>query len=93
MRLINGYCLVEILKKNEKLESGIYIPLSSVENNEGIIIEVDPEVSHIVNIGDKVVYNKNVENEYNYNGKLCKFLKVYDKDSPRTDIILKYEKQ
>ena len=90
MKLINGNALVEIIKKENVLSSGIFVPTDGVVDDEGIVVEVDPDVAHIVNIGDRVKFNPNNGSDMEYNGKMCKFLKVFDKDSPRTDIILKY---
>ena len=90
MKLINGYVLVEVLKKENKSSSGLFLSPETAVNDEGIVVEIDPKVSHIVKVGDKVKFNPNVENDYEYNGKACKFLKAFDKDSPRTDIILIY---
>jgi len=92
MKLINGNALVEVLKKDNKLSSGLFVVSDEVTNDEGIVVEVDPEVSHIVSIGDKVKFNPNSGSDFIYNGKDCKFLKVFDKDSPRTDIVLVYGK-
>jgi len=90
MKLINGNALVEIIKKENVLSSGIIVPTDGVVDDEGIVIAIDPDVAHIVNIGDRVKFNLNNGSDMEYNGKNCKFLKVFDKDSPRTDIILKY---
>jgi len=90
MKLINGNALVEIIKKENVLSSGIIVPTDGVVDDEGIVVEVDPDVAHIVNVGDRVKFNPNNGSDMEYNGKMCKFLKVFDKDSPRTDIILKY---
>lgn len=90
MKLINGNALVEIIKKENKTGGGLILSNFIVED-EGIVLEVDPEVSHIVNVGDKVKFNPNNGTEMEYNGKNCKFIKVFDKNSPRTDIIFKYE--
>lgn len=91
MKIINGNALVEIIKKESVLSSGIIVPTDNLVDDEGVVVEVDPDVAHIVNIGDKVKFNPNNGHDFDYNGKKCKFLKVFDKDSPRTDIILKYE--
>jgi len=91
MKLINGNALVEIIKKESVLSSGIIVPIDNLVDDEGVVVEVDPDVVHIVNIGDRVKFNPNNGHDFDYNGKKCKFLKVFDKDSPRTDIILKYE--
>lgn len=93
MKLINGNALVEVIKKESKLSSGIFISSDEVIDDEGIVVEVDPEVSHIVSIGDKVKFNPNNGHDMEYNGKNCKFLKVFDKDSPRTDIVFVYERE
>jgi len=90
MKLINGNALVEIIKKENVLSSGIIVPTDGVVDDEGIVIAIDPDVAHIVNIGDRVKFNPNNGSDMEYNGKNCKFLKVFDKDSHRTDIILKY---
>lgn len=92
MKLINGYALVEVLKKENKLKGGIIISDNDLVNDEGIVIEVDPSVGHIVEVGDKVKFNPNLGHEMEYMGKNCRFLRVYDKDSPRTDIVFKYGK-
>lgn len=91
MKLINGNALVEIIKKENKTGGGLILSNFIVED-EGIVIEVDPNVAHIVNVGDKVKFNPNNGHYMDYNGKKCKFLKVYDKDSPRTDIVFVYGK-
>lgn len=93
MKLINGNALVEVIKKENKLISGIFISSDEAINDEGIVIEVDPEVNHIVNVGDKIKFNPNNGHDMDYNGKKCKFLKVFDKDSPRTDIVFVYGKE
>ena len=91
MKLINGNALVEVIKKEQKLASGIIVT-EGVVDDEGIVIEVDPDVVHIVKVGDRVKFNPNNGSDMEYNGKNCKFLKVFDKDSPRTDIIFVYGK-
>ena len=53
MKLINGNALVEVIKKEQKLASGIFVT-EGVVDDEGIIIAVDPDAAHIVNVGDKV---------------------------------------
>ena len=93
MKLINGNALVEIIKKEKKTTGGIIITEDMAIDDEGIVVEVDPEVIHIVNIGDRVKFNPNNGHDMKYNGKNCKFLKVFDKDSPRTDIIFVYGKE
>lgn len=92
MKLINGYALVEVIKKEQVLISGLFVPTDSVVDDEGIVVAVDTDVAHIVNVGDKVKFNPNNGHDMEYNGKKCKFLKVFDKDSPRTDIIFVYGK-
>ena len=89
MKLINGNALVEILKKEKVLASGIILADDNnlISDDEGIVIAVDLEVSHIVTVGDKVKFKPNSGHDMEYEGKRCKFLKVFDKDSPRTDII------
>lgn len=91
MKLINGNALVEIIKKEKTLTSGIIVSQDEVVDDEGIVVEVDPDISHIVNIGDRIKFNPNNGHDFEYNGKKCKFLKAFDKDSPRTDIVFKYE--
>lgn len=90
MKLINGNALVEIIKKQNVLSSGIIVT-EGIVDDEGIVVEIDPDVVHIVNVGDRVKFNPNNGSDMEYNGKNCRFLKVFDKDSPRTDIIFKYE--
>ena len=90
MKIINGNALVEIIKKQNVLSSGIIVT-EGVVDDEGIVVEIDPDVVHIVNVGDRVKFNPNNGSDMEYNGKNCRFLKVFDKDSPRTDIIFKYE--
>lgn len=92
MKLINGNALVEVIKKEKVLGSGIILQDDILVDDEGIVLAVDPDVAHIVNIGDKVKFNPNNGHDMEYDGKKCKFLKVFDKDSPRTDIVFKYEK-
>jgi co-chaperonin GroES (HSP10) len=92
MKLINGNALVEVIKKENKTSSGIIFTTDIVANDEGIVVDIDPNVSHIVSIGDRVNFNKDAGTNIEYNGKDCRFLKVFDKDSPRTDIILVYGK-
>jgi co-chaperonin GroES (HSP10) len=89
MKLINGNALVEVIKKDNVLSSGLIIT-ESVVDDEGIIIEVDPNVAHIVNIGDRVRFNPNNAHDFTHNGKACKFIKVFDENSPITDITFKY---
>ena len=89
MKLINGNALVEVIKKEQKLPSGIFVTEGAVDN-EGIIIAVDPDVEHIVKVGDKVRFNVNNAHDFTHEGKACKFIKVFDKKSPLTDIIFKY---
>jgi co-chaperonin GroES (HSP10) len=89
MKLINGNALVEIVKKENVLSSGIIVT-EGVVDDEGIVLAVDPDVVHIVNVGDRVKFNPNNGHEFDFEGKKCKFLKVFDKDSPRTDIIFRY---
>jgi co-chaperonin GroES (HSP10) len=91
MKLINGNALVEIIKKENVLSSGIIVT-EGVVDDEGIVVAVDPNVVHIVQVGDRVKFNPNNGSDMEYNGKNCKFLKVFDKDSPRTDIIFVYGK-
>ena len=91
MKLINGNALVEVIVKEKKTSSGVFLSNETMVDDEGIVVEVDPDVSHIVNVGDKVKFNPNNAHDFDYNGKKCKFIKVFDKDSPRTDIIFKYE--
>jgi co-chaperonin GroES (HSP10) len=91
MKIINGNALVEIIKKETKLPSGIFVT-EGVVDDEGIVIKIDPDVAHIVNVGDRVKFNPNNGSDMEYNGKNCRFLKVFDKDSPRTDIVFVYEK-
>jgi co-chaperonin GroES (HSP10) len=91
MKLINGNALVEIIKKENVLSSGIIVT-EGVVDDEGIVIAVDPDVVHIVNVGDRVKFNPNNGSDIEYDGKNCKFLTVFDKNSPRTDIIFVYEK-
>lgn len=90
MRIINGYALVEVTDKGNKLKSGLYVSTDDVVNDEGVVLGVDDDVSHIVGIGDRVKFNPNMGHDFEYHGKRCKFLLVYDKNSPRTDIVLKY---
>jgi|694.fasta_scaffold52041_6 hypothetical protein len=92
MKIINGNALVEVIKK-EKVLGGIIVPGDIMADDEGIVLEVDPEVSHIVNVGDRVKFNPNNGHDINYLGKNCKFLKVFHKDSPRTDIVVVYGKE
>ena len=87
MKIINGNALVEIIKKENVLSSGIIVGDNILVDDEGIVLEVDPEVTHIVKIGDRVKFDHNSGHDTEYNGKKCKFLKVFDKDSLRTDII------
>nr|WP_315173569.1 co-chaperone GroES family protein [uncultured Flavobacterium sp.] len=91
MKIINGNALVEIIKKETKLPSGIFVT-EGVVDDEGIVIAIDPDVAHIVNVGDRVKFNPNNGHDMEYHGKKCKFLKAFDKDSPRTDIVFVYEK-
>ena len=91
MKIINGNALVEIIKKEKKTASGIIVT-DGVVDDEGIVLDVDPNVSHIVSVGDRVKFNPNSGHEFQHEGKNCKFLKVFDKDSPRTDIIGVYGK-
>ena len=91
MKLINGNALVEIIKKEKTLTSGIIVSQDEVVDDEGIVVDVDPDISQIVNIGDRIKFNPNNGHDFEYNGKKCKFLKAFDKDSPRTDIVFKYE--
>jgi co-chaperonin GroES (HSP10) len=53
MKLIDGNALVEIIKKETKLPSGIIVT-EGVVDDEGIVVAVDPDVVHIVNVGDRV---------------------------------------
>lgn len=92
MKIINGYALVEIIKKEKVTESGVIIPGEMLVHDEGIVLDVDPKVSHIVKVGDKVKFSQHSGHEIEHEGKNCKFLRVYDKDSPRTDIIGVYGK-
>lgn len=92
MKIINGNALVEIIKKESVLSSGIIVPTDNLVDDEGIVVEFDPDVAHIVNVGDKVKFNPNNGHDMDYNGKKCIFLKVFDKDSPRTDIVFVYGK-
>jgi hypothetical protein len=48
MKLINGNALVEIIKKENVLSSGIIVT-EGVVDDEGIVVAVDPNVVHIVN--------------------------------------------
>lgn len=89
MKLINGNALVEVIKKDNVLSSGLIIT-EGVVDDEGIIIAVDPDAAHIVNVGDKVKFNVNNAHDFTHEGKACKFIKVFDKNSPLTDIIFKY---
>ena len=89
MKLINGNALVEVIKKEQKLASGIFVT-EGVVDDEGIIIAVDPDAAHIVNVGDKVKFDVNNAHDFTHDGKVCKFIKVFDKNSPLTDIIFKY---
>lgn len=93
MKLINGNALVEVIKKENKSASGVILSPEGIVNDEGIVIEIDPEVAHIVNIGDRVKFNPNNGHDMEYHGKNCRFLKVFDKDSPRTDIVFCYGKE
>lgn len=93
MKVINGNVLVEIIKKERKTSGGIIVTENIMVDDEGIVIEIDPEVAHIVNIGDRVKFNPNNGHDMEYNGKNCRFLKVFDKDSPRTDIVFCYGKE
>jgi co-chaperonin GroES (HSP10) len=90
MKIINGNALVEIIKKEQVLSSGIIVAPDELVDDEGIVLDIDPEVSHIVNVGDRVKFNPNNGHDFQHKGKRCKFLKVFDKDSPRTDIIFCY---
>jgi co-chaperonin GroES (HSP10) len=92
MKIINGLALVEIIKKEKTTASGIIVTDNMLVNDEGIVLDMDPEVSHIVSVGDRVKFNPNNGHDFEYEGKKCKFLKVFDKDSPRTDIIGVYGK-
>lgn len=92
MKIINGNALVEIIKKEKVLGSGIIVTGDTLVDDEGIVLCVDPEVAHIVNVGDRVKFNINTGHEFEHEGKKCKFIKVFDKDSPRTDIIGVYGK-
>jgi co-chaperonin GroES (HSP10) len=92
MKLINGNALVEIIKKEKVLSSGIIVPGDVILEDEGIVLEVDPNVAHIVNIGDRVKFKINNGHDIDYNGKKCKFLKVLDEKSMRTDIEFCYGK-
>lgn len=92
MKLINGNALVEILKKENKTSSGLILSNEVLVEDEGIVVEVDPDITHIINVGDKVKFNPNNGHDFEYNGKKCKFLKAFDKDSPRTDIVFVYGK-
>lgn len=89
MKLINGNALVEVIKKEQKLASGIFVT-EGVVDDEGIIIAVDTDAAHIVNVGDKVKFDVNNAHDFTHDGKACKFIKVFDKNSPLTDIIFKY---
>jgi co-chaperonin GroES (HSP10) len=89
MKLINGNALVEVIKKEQKLASGIFVT-EGIVDDEGIIIAVDPDAAHIVSVGDRVKFNVNNAHDFDYNGKNCKFIKAFDKNSPLTDIIFKY---
>ena len=89
MKIINGNALVEVIKKEQKLASGIFVT-EGVVDDEGIIIAVDPDAAHIVNVGDKVKFDVNNAHDFTHDGKACKFIKVFDKNSPLTDIIFKY---
>jgi co-chaperonin GroES (HSP10) len=93
MKLINGNALVEIIKKENKTSSGVFTSTDALVDDEGIVVEVDPNISHIVSVGDKVKFNPNNGSDFEYNGKKCKFLKAFDKDSPRTDIVFVYGKE
>lgn len=91
MKIINGNALVEIIKKETKLPSGIIVT-EGVVDDEGIVVAIDPNVAHIVTVGDRVKFNPNNGSDMEYNGKMCKFLTVFDKNSPRTDIVFVYGK-
>lgn len=93
MKIINGNALVEIIKKENVLSSGIIVTGDVLVDDEGIVLEIDPDVSHIVNVGDRVKFNPNNGHDIEHEGKKCKFLKVFDKDSPRTDIVFCYGKE
>lgn len=93
MKVINGNALVQIIKKEKKTAGGIIITENMSVDDEGIVVEVDPEITHILNIGDRVKFNPNNGHDMEYNGKKCKFLKAFDKDSPRTDIVFVYGKE
>ena len=93
MKVINGNILVEIINKERKTSSGIIVTENIIVDDEGIVVDVDPEITHIVNIGDRVKFNPNNGHEMKYKGKNCKFLKAFDKDSPRTDIVFVYGKE
>lgn len=93
MKIINGNALVEVIKKENVLASGIIVADTIMVEDEGIVLEVDPEVAHIVNIGDRVKFDQYAGHDMEYNGKKCKFLKVFDKNSLRTDIVLIYGKE
>ena len=89
MKLINGNALVEVIKKEQKLASGIFVT-DGVVDDEGIILAVDSDAAHIVNVGDKVKFDVNNAHDFTHDGKACKFIKIFDKNSPLTDIIFKY---
>ena len=73
MKIINGNALVEIIKKETKLPSGIFVT-EGVVDDEGIVVAIDPDVAHIINVGDRVKFNPNNGHDMEYHGKKCKFL-------------------
>ena len=48
MKVINGNVLVEIIKKERKTSGGIIVTENIMVDDEGIVVEVDPEITHIV---------------------------------------------
>jgi len=58
--------------ENFKTESGL--ELVSMEYEEGEVLEVSPDLSHIYKVGDTVLFPKGAGNTVMYKKKSCLFL-------------------